>query len=281
MKKGYIIYTAKDLERNREFAKRFTDYGRDYGLDISILTEDRIEYGIKGNSFYCDVKPCDFAINRTRNHLLAKCLEGIGVKVFNGSEVTRICNDKTSAYLYATGKEIPCLDTYIYKKGDFLRGRAIGFFPCVIKQPASHGGERVFLCEDPSQAIEAARQTEGEYVIAQRLLATEGISDVRVYVLGNEIFAAVKRTAKEGIKANFCQGGEISLYEVPRKLKEYVKRLTGELFFDFAGLDFLTVNDEDFYFNEIEDAVGSRSLCILKNIDTSRVYLDYIKDSIK
>jgi glutathione synthase/RimK-type ligase-like ATP-grasp enzyme len=281
MKKGYIIYAREDLERNREFAQRFVKYGPEYGLDIGILKEEQIVYGIESGLPHCGVSPCDFAINRARNAYLARFLEERGARVFNSSEVTRLCNDKCAAYLFAVGK-IPCLDTYILKRRDLLQGAAkLCFFPCVIKQLTSHGGQKVFLCGNYAEAFNAAEQVDGEYAIVQRPLAEEGISDIRVFVMGNRIIGAVRRKAKDGIKANFCQGGEISLYQVGGKLKGYVERLTQKLYFDFVGMDFLTADDEHFYFNEIEDAVGSRSLCILKGIDTSRIYLNYIKDILK
>lgn len=281
MKKGYIIYTRQDLERNREFAQRFVKYGPEYGLHIEILTEEQISYGVEGQILSCSIPAWVFAINRTRNFYLAKCLEGRGAAVFNGSEVTRLCNDKCAAYFFAAGK-IPCLDTYIYRRTDLLENAAKpGFFPCVIKQPSSHGGQKVFLCGDLPQAEKAARQVESEFLIIQRPLAVEGISDIRVFVMGSRIIGAVRRKASSGIKANMCQGGQVSLFKVGKKLSSYVEKLTKEIYFDFVGIDFLTTDDESFYFNEIEDAVGSRSLCILAGVDTARLYLEHIKDRLK
>jgi glutathione synthase/RimK-type ligase-like ATP-grasp enzyme len=99
--------------------------------------------------------------------------------------------------------------------------------------------------------------------------------------MGNRVLGAVKRTAANGIKANYCKGGSISLYNIDKGLEENVNRLLNTGYYDFAGFDFLPDGKGGYYFNEIEDAVGSRSLCMLAGIDTAEEYIKYISKILK
>ena len=47
-----------------------------------------------------------------------------------------------------------------------------------------------------------------------------------------------------------------------------------------VGFDFLTSDFNDYYFNEIEDCAGSKSLCILKSVDTSEMIMQHISVSV-
>ncbi len=279
MDKGIIIYNDGDYRINKEFADRFINNSHDCNLQISLVLESGIKYGISNGGFYFEHNGesihggnCSFAVNRTRNALLASVLENLGIRVLNSSLVTALCNDKNAAYINAVKCGLNCLDTDIYTK------EALNFdkinYPFVLKQPFGHGGNNVFLCRTKEDAAACLNNITGRFVTVQRLLPCDTVSDIRVFIMGNKPVGAVKRTAKEGFKANYCKGGEISLYEIDGKLLCSVEKLLYTAHFDFAGFDFLY--NGDYYFNEIEDVVGSRSLCILKDIDTSRLYIEYI-----
>ncbi|MDD4002894.1 MAG: hypothetical protein PHE12_01710 [Clostridia bacterium] len=274
MKRGLLIYTDSGYEANKDFAQRFKLGGNKYGLDIDILLESKTVYGINEGNFYFNYGKPDFVINRTRNYYLAFILEQLGIRVFNNSGVTRQCNDKADAYLAAAKYKVPCLSTYISAKEYGLYAES---FPAVAKQLFSHGGKKVFLCSCKKELEESALQIEGGYAITQNFLGGKEINDIRVYVLANKIIGAVKRTAHEGgFKANYCCGADIALFSPHQRLVRYINRFLKHNYYDFAGFDFLTADFANYYFNEIEDCVGSRTLCILKDIDTSSLFMQHI-----
>ena len=283
MKRGFLIYCDADYAVNKDFANRFLTKGKDFGLEIELVFEKDIKYGIADGKLYFNYKNLklpDFAINRTRNGFIAQTLEKSGVKVYNNSEVTFLCNDKNATYIEALKNGANCLDTMILSREN-LNYDHIYNYPVVLKQPFSHGEKNVYLCNNRDELEKAFESTEGRFATVQSKLNCEKINDIRVYILGNKPIYAVKRTAKAGFKANYCQGGEISLYDIDSRLKQNIQNLLKINTFDFAGFDFLADDDNNYYFNEIEDAVGSRSLCILTGIDTSELFMDYIRKNIK
>lgn len=105
--------------------------------------------------------------------------------------------------------------------------------------------------------------------------------DLRVYVIGKEIVAAVLRTAKEGFRSNFSLGGEVRLYELSEEEKKIVALITGQFEFGLVGIDFIIGDEGELIFNEIEDVVGSRMLYQCSDINIVELYLKYIIKQIK
>jgi gamma-F420-2:alpha-L-glutamate ligase len=104
--------------------------------------------------------------------------------------------------------------------------------------------------------------------------------DLRVYVIGKEIIAAVLRTAKEGFRSNFSLGGEVRLYELSEEEKKIVELITGQFEFGLVGIDFIIGDEGELIFNEIEDVVGSRMLYQCSDINIVELYLKYILQQI-
>lgn len=283
MKKGLLLYKECDYEINREFAARFLDNCGKFGLEIDLVIERNLRYGIQDGGFYALYEgekisggSYDFAVNRTRNAYISTVLENLNIRVFNSSAVTALCNDKNLAYLNAAKLGINCLDTYIYFVEEV---NSTHFnYPVIVKQPFGHGGNNVYLCNNNEEVSAALLNIKGMYITVQQKLECSAVSDIRVFVMGNKVIGAVQRRANEGFKANYSKGGSISLYVIDKKLQDLVQKLLKNGYYDFAGFDFLY--NGDYYFNEIEDVVGSRSLCMLKNIDTSELYLDYISGQL-
>ena len=282
MKNGLLIYTTEDYNTNSEFAQRFVSLGENYGLNIKIVLENDLAYGIKdGKFFFCiknDENLPEFAINRTRNGFISQVFENLNVRVFNKSSITFLCNDKNQTYLKAQETGIKCLDTYIYTRDSI--NNIITEMPVVIKKPFSHGGKQIYLCNNKTEVTNAVKSFDGNYITVQQKLKFKTINDIRVFIMGNKVIGAVKRTATVGIKANMCQGGEISLYNIDNRLQSYIDKLLKIAYFDFAGFDFLTGDGNEYYFNEIEDDVGSRSLCILAGTNTAEEYVKYISKTL-
>ena len=105
--------------------------------------------------------------------------------------------------------------------------------------------------------------------------------DVRVYVIGKEIIAAVCRTATSGFKSNYSLGGSVELYTLSEKQKILVNKIIDQFDFGLVGIDFLIGDDGEFIFNEIEDVVGARMLYQCSNINLVGLYLEFIKRELR
>lgn len=105
--------------------------------------------------------------------------------------------------------------------------------------------------------------------------------DLRVYVIGTEMIAAVLRTAKEGFKSNYSLGGEVRLYQLSQEEEDIIRKIIREFDFGLVGIDFILEDQGELIFNEIEDVVGSRMLYQCSNINIVHRYLRYILDRLQ
>ncbi len=281
--KGLVLYNKADLEAGPVFAERLIRHGREMGFDMTLARKEDLCRTVREGKLLLllDGQPlsADFALNRTRDSYLGALLEGQGIRVFNNVQTTFVANDKFSSYNQARKLGIPAVRTERF----FPTAEKAPYFPCVIKSASGHGGAEVSLIAGPED-FAAWKASE----VGQRRGPSAGCvlqpfvphaHDVRVFVLGGEILGRVERIPPEGdFRANVKQGGSFCLFEDDR-LDEPARKLAASLQSDYVGVDFL-VTGGTFLFNELEDVVGSSSLCALKNLDTAQILLQYIAKKI-
>lgn len=245
---GYLIYDQKDIKRNQSFIQWMIDEGLKLGLSLSLKSHlDPFDHNI------------DFVINRSRFYRISDDFEAHHIPVFNTAKVTKIANDKLLTYnLFSDFM----LDTRVYNKQNI--------YPCVVKKRNGHGGTDVYLLKDNQH------QDFDESYIVQPVNEVVG-KDLRVYIINNEIIAAVVRTNNKDFKANYSLGGSIALYTLSKSEEDIVNTILETLPLDYGGIDFLFDKNGQLILNEIEDAVGARMLCELTDINIVNLYLSHIK----
>lgn len=268
---GWIIYSQKDIDKNKDFVNMFKKHFSKYKIEIKLIIVENLS----------DIKEYelpDFAINRSRDYKIAELLEKKGIRVFNNSKVTKISNDKAATYEYLknTVPFMPVLCDGIKIISDKQTVDTDFKYPYVIKTCKGHGGSQVFMVENSLQEKEVLQSIAKEKYIVQKVCSDLG-KDVRVYILGNEIVEAVLRTSKESFKSNYSLGGSVEKYELNEKEKEMVYAIIKKLPLDYAGIDF-TFHNGNAVFNEIEDAVGARMLYEVSEIDIVERFVRYIVD---
>ncbi|MEG0580278.1 MAG: hypothetical protein RR490_10220, partial [Niameybacter sp.] len=97
--KGLLVYKNEDYKKNKSYAQLLIEYGKLLDLEIEVVHYEAIQMGVdeKGlwiSSNHRSLEAIDFVINRTRESMLSKQLELMGIKVFNSYEVTHLANHK-------------------------------------------------------------------------------------------------------------------------------------------------------------------------------------------
>ncbi len=261
---GWLIYEKESLERNAAFADMLTNEARANNIDIALKLREEINFSILPQ----------FVIQRTYDFALSKKLEELGVKVFNNSKVSYICNDKYNTYEFFKDKSIPMMETVLINTFSEMPFP----FPFVIKPCGGHGGEGVYLVNSKEEYSNALSTLKGKKIIAQ-MPATDKGKDLRVYVMGNKIIKGMLRVSESDFRSNFSLGGKAYTYELNKEEKDIIKKVTAALSFDFAGIDLIYHNGKPIL-NEIEDVVGSRMLYKYTNIDVCKEYITYIKNCL-
>lgn len=299
---GWLIYSERDVEKNKRYIEFYIEEGKLQDMQIKLILVEKLEFGVRNNTWYINyennkIDNPDFAICRTIYPLLNKQLEYMGIKVFNNSKVAEICNDKARTYQYVAQLGIDMVDSAFIKNNMVKEAMNQIYKPSVIKAVEGHGGSQVFLLQ-PSLAKttkedfskeEISDTTHVEFdkykilnvlnqsnVVLQPLTGSRH-QDLRVYVIGKKIIAAILRTAKNGFKSNFSLGGDVRAYQFSEEETTIVEKIISLFNFGLVGIDFIIGDNGELIFNEIEDVVGARMLYQCTDINLVGLYLDFIK----
>ena len=273
---GYMIYEKNDAQKNKMYVEMHKEAFADFGVDIKLVLTDKIYKEHK-----MELGKPDFVINRSRDYIISKEYEKIGIRVFNSSEVTRIANNKGLTYKFLKGK-VPFMPTE-YEKLMLISGVNVNnnliSYPYVLKSCSGHGGSQVFMINSNDDEEIAIKKIENDKFVKQQCCTDLG-KDVRAYIIGKKVVAAVLRTSEKSFKSNYSLGGNVSLYDLNETERKYVDTITQILPMDFAAIDFI-FNNGQAAFNEIEDAAGARMLYSISDIDIVKMQVEYMMKELK
>jgi gamma-F420-2:alpha-L-glutamate ligase len=281
-RRGWLIYSAEDAERNKAYIDWMLMEAKQLGMELQFFFREDFSIGHFDSRLSIlyqgkEIELPSFAIVRTIDPLFTRQLELLGIRCYNSSLVSEICNNKAKTHQFMAALSIPMADT-IYCGGNAFTGENIPFrYPYIAKEVSGRGGKQVFLIHNEADA-NALKGTPGTW-IAQKP-AVYG-KDVRVFIVGKKIIAAVLRQSATDFKSNYTLGGSASLYELSEKEKGLVETIIHAIDFGMAGIDFVFSKDGRFLLNEIEDVAGSRTLSAVSDINIVQEYLLHIKSELE
>jgi len=279
MKYGWLIYSHYESKRNSFFVNQLNNSAKELDVDLKLLIREELTLNsIDGELKICqDDKPLqtpDFALVRINDFALSYQLEQMGVKVFNSSKTSLICNDKYLTYCFANQLNIPTLTTTLVDKtNQNWQNVKEELFPLVIKPLNLKGGEKVFLLKDKQEFLQKS-SCFGDKFLLQQPSKKLGL-DVRVYVLDKKILACVERKSTTDFRSNFCLGGSAKIVQPTTTQIDVVNKIIQNLDCHYVGIDFL-FDDDKIYLNEIEDVVGARTLYTLTDLNPAKELLQSI-----
>lgn len=271
----WMIYDKEGMERNQDYVSWFQKICQPYGITCEAVLVDEIEEKLKNSNPH-------FVLVRTINPRINVFFEERNIPVFNNSFVSEICNHKgkTLSYLQGVVHAVSSATIRNEKISDIFDDPFYSdhLDEYVIKTVDGHGGKQVFrLNESKDKILQGCGKQD---VVVQPLIDMGGKSrDLRVYVVGKKIIAAVLRESKEDFRANFSLGGTVRLYELSQEQREVVDQVIRKFDFGMVGIDFFLLENDILMLNEIEDVVGSRMLYqCAPDIDIAKIFLQYIME---
>lgn len=280
--RAWILYDSERIAVNQEFAEMLKNACEERRIQCSVMIDSEITISVQQNrmQLFYQGRPCvapDFVIRRCVNDKLTLYLEAMNIRVFNNSQVSVICNDKFLTYQTACALGIDTVDSFLFSSSSDLN--CIEFdAPYIVKSRFGHGGKDVMRFSSINEVRDICCPPEAGRLILQPYMEC-GTSDIRCYIMGNTLISAVKRTAVDGFKSNFCLGGKAESYNLSVSQEQIVRRIAATFPMSFIGIDFFLNNDK-FILNEIEDVVGTRMLYSLFSFNAAEEYVEYILRNI-
>jgi gamma-F420-2:alpha-L-glutamate ligase len=294
--KIWILYKESSSGLSPEFyeIQRLLSVGKERGLDIEVFKPEQFELLVTADTkrsvmVDAEIKPLpDVMLPRmgadTTYFALSviRQLERLSVPTFNSSRSIETVKDKLFAHQLLAREKLPIPKTMLAKFPIDLElvERALGF-PLIVKTLSGSQGSGVFLCENRrsfEDLMELVRVTQSNAnLIFQEFISESRGRDIRMFVVGGRVVAAMERRARDdSFKANYSIGGEVLPF-VPDRNAEWLALESARLLgLDIAGIDLLF--DKDGYkICEANSSPGFEGLESCCDINIAEEILDFVK----
>jgi ribosomal protein S6--L-glutamate ligase len=176
-----------------------------------------------------------------------KQFELAGINVINRHTGVIQAKNKIRTLQVLSHNNIPIPKTYVVRSSDYLEAvvEDIGSFPIILKSLSGSHGRGVSIVES-SRGFQSIVEMLLEHGLAGPVIVQEYVKeskgkDIRVFVLGDRVVAAMQRiaTRKGEFRSNFHLGGRVKVAELSvreRRLSIAAAKACG---LEMAGIDLL------------------------------------------
>jgi RimK family alpha-L-glutamate ligase len=203
-------------------------------------------------------------------------LEDRGVLVMNAPRAIERSVNKfyTTALLHDAGLPVP--ETIVCEQTDEVMPAIRRLGEVVIKPifgSLGHGMVRVSDPEVARRIIRSLDQTRTVFYVQRAI--DHGGRDIRVFVVGGAVLAAIERRAPEGEwRTNVAIGGTATPFELPADWAALALRAAAAVGADYAGVDLLPSRDGDVFVLEVNGIPGWEGLQQATGIDVAGAIVD-------
>lgn len=174
--------------------------------------------------------------------------EQMGVFTLNGSHAISVARDKLRALQVLSRHSIGFpASSFVKHRDDILPAiDRLGGAPVIIKLLEGTQGVGVILAEDRriAQAIVETLQSAQQNVLIQKFVAESRGRDVRAFVVGGRVVAAMRRIATDGeYRSNVHRGGRTEAVVLSPDAERVALRAAQIMGLRVAGVDMLESNE--------------------------------------
>lgn len=224
-----------------------------HNIELSMHTNAEffvdLESGIVANS---DILPSpddlDFILFWNKDVFLGRALSRMGYRLYNSADAIEYCDNKALTYEKLDGMvrmprtlKIPMtFDTVGYTSLSFENhiAKILGY-PYIIKECYGSYGGQVYLANDSKSARDILKKIEGRECLAQEFIKESRGRDLRAYVVGDKVVAAMERSNPDDFRSNITGGGGGIAFDITKEQEQMAVTAAKKLGLDFAGVDIL------------------------------------------
>lgn len=161
--------------------------------------------------------------------------------------------------------------------------KLVGGAPLVVKLLQGTQGKGVVLAETHKAAeslIEAFRNLDANFLV-QEFIKEAGGADIRCFVIGTKVVAAMKRQAKEGeFRSNLHRGATASLIRLSPEERSTAVRSAKKMGLNVAGVDLLRSNHGPVVL-EVNSSPGLEGIETATGKDIADLIIQFIEKNAK
>jgi ribosomal protein S6--L-glutamate ligase len=206
-----------------------------------------------------------------------------GIPVLNPPRAVETCVDKFLTNVRLSQAGLPTPPTHVAQRADeaceaFERlGRDV-----VVKPVFGAEGRGMHRVSDRELAWRTFRVLEqtGQLIYQQRFIHHPGY-DLRVFVMGGKIRAAMRRRASNDWRTNVAQGGTTEQAELIPREAELAIRAAGVVGCPIAGVDLLPGPRGELYVIEVNAVPGWKALAPTCGVDVARAIMRFLAEEYR
>ncbi len=161
--------------------------------------------------------------------------------------------------------------------------RLVGGAPLVVKLLEGTQGKGVVLAETYKAAesvIDAFRELHANFLV-QEFIKEAGGSDIRAFVIGDKVVAAMMRKAREGeFRSNLHRGGTASIVKLTPEERSTATRAAKTMGLNVAGVDILRSNHGPVVM-EVNSSPGLEGIETATGKDVARMIVSFIEKNAR
>jgi ribosomal protein S6--L-glutamate ligase len=160
----------------------------------------------------------------------------------------------------------------------------VGGAPLIVKLMESTHGKGIVLAETDKAAegvINAFRGLNANFLVQEYIEESKG-SDIRCFVVGDRVVAAMQRTAKEGdFRSNLHRGGTASVIKLKPEERSLALKAAKVMGLDVAGVDLIRSAHGPLVL-EVNSSPGLQGIERVTGKDVADMIIEYLeKDAHK
>ncbi len=209
--------------------------------------------------------------------------EARGLPVLNPPRAVEVCVDKylTNVRLVAAGLPVP--ETIVCQKADDAMSAFADLGGDVVVKPLfgaeGRGMVRIAHFEIAWRTFRAIEQTGGVLYL-QRFIDHPGW-DIRAFVLGGRVLAAMRRTARDDWRTNVAQGGSVEPIRLNSIEESLALRAATAVGIAVGGVDLMTGPDGEWYVIEVNAVPGWRAIAPATGVDVAAEIVRYLAEEYR
>lgn len=228
-----------------------------------------------------------FALFWDKDVRLARAMEKSGMRLYNAADAVAVCDDKSATQLALCGHGIPMPETFVApmtyvsytEAGEaFLcKAEEVLGYPLIVKECFGSLGGQVYLAKTPQELRALTAAMNARPFVLQRFIAASSGTDRRLYVVGNEIVAAMTRRNDGDFRANVGAGGSGTPHTPTAEETALALRCCEILGCGIAGVDLLYEADGSPLVCEVNSSAQTKELSVCTGVDVDGKIIAYVK----
>lgn len=212
---------------------------------------------------------------------ITSLLESKGIKMVNGLHAAFMAGNKMNCTLELIKAGVPVPKTYMaFTPETALKALQELGYPAVLKPTIGSWGRLIAILKDAESAESIIEDREYMFPIYQQYYLQEKVNrpprDIRAFVIGDKVVAAIYRIAPEGFwKTNTATGGKAENCPLTPILEEICLKAAAAIGEGLFGID-LMESPNGLVVHEVNNTIEFRNSVPVTGIDIPGLMLDYL-----